>query len=160
MSEPTMATPVTVVSAALLLAGAAYALDAHASDVTMMQAEAWQTAYDMQGDLLTPINRSRLHVLAWHAAAANLCEPLVLDHTSFGQAYATIEHSDAASLSDQEHTYFRQHLGASFGVAVGITIAGATADPETTALFCQEAVAAAEQAPTNHFFVSAELLSD
>jgi len=100
---------------------------------------AWNTFHVMDGGLLPPEGRSTLMLLAWHAAMANLCADIVLDHDRFGRAYATLEHADAASLTSAEHAYFRHHLSVNFGVATGILLAEMAGSHEEVAANCEAA---------------------
>ena len=137
---------------ALAVAGNALADDAQVKQPENREAAAWIAAGAIEGDILTPVQRGQLMSLAWHATAANLCTSLVLDHERFGTAYAGIEHSDAASLSEDEHEYFRHHLAVVFGVTVGIMLAEHAGTPEEVAGFCSEAEEfAKEEAPNNYF---------
>lgn len=125
------------------LAAVALAPPAAAEDPSeaSRNAAAWRAAQALQGDMLPGALHAEFMLLAWHAAAANLCAPLMLDHEKFGAAYATLEHSDAASLSEAEHAYFRHHLAVNFGVAVGIMLAQHSRTPEEVAEFCAAAEA-------------------
>lgn len=113
------------------------------------ESEAWLTAYDMQGGVLTGNQQQHLLTLAWHGAVANLCETLQLDHLKFGQAMAVIEHSDAASMSDDEHEFFRQSLMINYGVSVGIMLAEHADDKEAA---CADALEFAKDEEDVNYF--------
>lgn len=115
---------------------------------------AWNVARAMQGGMLAPGQTARFMLLAWHAAAANLCEDLALDHTAFGVAWADLEHADMASLSDEEHRYFQHHLAVNFGVAVGIMLAEHAGTPQEIADFCHSALAYADDDSHPSFFAA------
>ena len=137
---------------ALAIAGSALADEAQVKDAEKRESAAWAAAATIEGDVLMPTQRGTLMLLAWHATAANLCSSLVLDHERFGTAYATIEHSDAASLSDAEHEYFRHHLAVMLGVSVGIMLAEHAGTPEEVASFCEEAETFAKDATEENYF--------
>ena len=120
------------------------------------ESEAWLTAYDMQGGVLTGNQQHQLLTLAWHGAVANLCEELQLDHLKFGQAMAAIEHSDAASMSDDEHEFFRQSLMINYGVAVGIMLAEHADDKEAT---CTDALEFAKDDEDVNYFDMEDLVA-
>ncbi len=126
--------------AAALLAGLA-ALPAPAQEETEGTPPfeaAWLEAYEMQGDVLTPEQRTELSHLAWHAAVANICDGLALDHAKFGAALGALQHADIATMSDREIAYYEHHLAVNFGVAVGIMLATHTGDAAATEAYCGE----------------------
>lgn len=60
------------------LLAAAPALASEETEGTVPMSPAWLEAYEMQGDVFTPEQRSLLSHLAWHAAVANICDGLSL----------------------------------------------------------------------------------
>jgi hypothetical protein len=120
------------------------------------EALAWEAFHYMDGGLLPPEGRANLVMLAWHAAMANLCHELVLDHERFGAAFATLEHADAASLSGAEHEYFRHHLAVNFGIAVGILLAEMAGSREEVEENCEAARAYASDASAGRIYFDVE----
>ncbi len=134
-----------MVRPALRIAALAVALPAlaqeEAPEVANREAAAWHVHAALMSDMLPPQMQGEFMTLAWHATAANLCADLFLDHERFGTAFARLEHADMASLSSEQHEYFRHHLAVNFGVAVGILLAEHAGTPEEVAAFCEDAVA-------------------
>jgi hypothetical protein len=110
---------------------------------------AWLQAYEMQGNMLTGPQRTALNQLAYHAAAANICEDLVLDRAKFSSGLAALEHADIVSLSDAELEYYQRHLMVNFGVAVGIMLAE---HADNAAAFCEDAHAHMNDPDAVHYF--------
>ncbi len=117
---------------------------------------AWNAFNVMDGGMLRPNDRTTLISLAWHAAMANLCPGIFLDHEKFGAAYVTIEHADFASLTAAEHEYFRHHLAVNFGVATGILLAEMGGTPEEIAARCAEVHIYAENSTLGPVFFDVE----
>ena len=117
---------------------------------------AWLAAETLRGGVLAPEHESAFMLLAWQAAAASLCPEVALDHARFGIGYARLEHADIASLSDEEHAFFRHHLAVSFGVAVGILLAELGATDETRDAACADALALRDGPAETHAFATAE----
>ncbi len=110
---------------------------------------AWLQAYEMQDNVFTGPQRTALNQLAYHAAAANICEGLVLDRAKFSTGLAALEHADIVSLSDDELDYYHRHLLVNFGVAVGIMLAEHADD---AAVFCEDARAHMNDPDAVHYF--------
>jgi hypothetical protein len=120
------------------LLAAAPALASEETEGTVPMSPAWLEAYEMQGDVFTPAQRSLLSHLAWHAAVANICDGLSLDHARFGAALGGLEHTDAVAMSDDELRYYEHHVAVNFGVAVGLFLATHDFGDAETEEYCRE----------------------
>ena len=69
---------------------------------------------------------------------------------------AAIEHSDAASMSDDEHEFFRQSLMINYGVSVGIMLAEHADDKEAT---CADALEFAKDEEDVNYFDMEDLVA-
>ncbi|MEO0821929.1 MAG: hypothetical protein AAF074_16065 [Pseudomonadota bacterium] len=121
---------------------------------------AWNAFNVMDGGILRPADRTTLISLAWHAAMANLCPGIFLDHERFGAAFATIEHADYASLTAAEHAYFRHHIAVNFGVATGILLAEMGGTPEEIVARCAEVHLYAENSTLGPIYFDVEATLD
>ncbi len=165
-----MMRPIVIAVAAALVATPLAAQDTAESEETTdgealvhpenREHAAWNAFNVMDGGMLRPTDRTMLVSLAWHAAMANLCPGIFLDHERFGAAYATIEHADYASLTGEEHEYFRHHLAVNFGVATGILLSEMGGTPEEIVARCAEVHIYAESSTLGPIFFDVEATID
>ena len=97
---------------------------------------AWLEAAEMRDGVLDDGQQALLLQLAYHAAAGNLCDGLVLDDARFATAFEQLRHGDHATMSDEERRYFERHLLVQYGVAVGLFLGEASQRPDA---FCADA---------------------
>lgn len=116
-------------------------------------ASSWLEAYEILGGILTPEQQMELNQIAYQAAAANVCEFLILDDERFIMAFESLARQASAEMSAEEVDYFHDHLLVSFGVFVGLQLADHNND---TGAFCTEATTYAEDPEEPHLFEAAE----
>ena len=78
---------------------------------------------------LTPEQTTRLQLIAYQSAIADVCEGFDLDDAKFAAAFETLAPVDAAKMSDAQKAYHDQHILVIFGVLVGGELGAMAEDP-------------------------------
>jgi hypothetical protein len=68
---------------------------------------------------LTPDQFTKLQVIAYQSAIANVCEGFTIDEAKFNKAFEALAPVDAARMSDDQKAYHDKHILVIFGVLVG-----------------------------------------
>ena len=124
-----------------------------AATPNLRHGQSWLEAYEILGGILTPEQQLELNQLAYQAAAANVCEVLILDDEKFIMAFESLVVEAGAEMSAEEIDYFHDHILVSFGVFVGLQLADHNNDK---AAFCTDATAYADDTEEPHVFEAIE----
>lgn len=119
----------TVVTAAL--APAAYAAPPRTGFVR-------EQALSLIEGALTPEQTTKLQLIAYQSAIANVCEGFNIDAARFATAFEALAPVDAAKMSDDQRAYHDKHILVIFGVLVGGELSAIGDDP---AAACEQAAA-------------------
>ena len=103
-------------------------------------------AIDMIDGLLNDAQIGHVQSLAYQAAVASSCEGFVIDAAKFGSAFEKLVHESEEDMTDEQKTYFEQHLLFVYGVFVGGELAHVAEDPGMACAMAMEAKADPEAA--------------
>ena len=78
---------------------------------------------------LTPEQTTKLQLIAYQSAIANVCEGFDIDPPTFATAFDALAPAAAAEMTDDQKAYHDQHLLVIFGVLVGGELAAIGDDP-------------------------------
>jgi len=78
-----------------------------------------EQALAMVEGALTPEQFTKLQLIAYQSAIANVCEGINLDEAKFNKAFEALSPVDAAKMSDEQKAYHDKHILVIFGVLVG-----------------------------------------
>ena len=108
--------PLSCMSLALALAVAGSFAAQAASPKTGFVRE---QALAMVEGALTPDQFTKLQLIAYQSAIANVCEGINLDEAKFNKAFEALAPVDAAKMSAEQKAYHDKHILVIFGVLVG-----------------------------------------
>jgi hypothetical protein len=139
-----LANVAAAVSFIAVLAGAAPArAEDHRLDA------AWKAALDDHEDVVTEQQHAVTNAIAYHAAAAKLCDGIDLDTDTVGEAVNGIAGASDAALTDDQRLQRLADFLVTLGTAKGIFLAEGALQQEQ---FCEEAMAAKADPENQHFW--------
>ncbi|EPE95751.1 hypothetical protein [Rhizobium grahamii] len=95
-------------------------------------------AIDLLERALTQEQQTKLQLVAYQTAIADVCLGFTLDDAKMGKAFEALAPADAAKMSDAQKDYHDKHILVIYGILVGGELAALSDDPS-------EACAAAEK---------------
>lgn len=133
----------------LALALFAAAPDALAETDNHRLDDAWKAALMDQEGVITQQQHATINSIAYHSAAARLCDGIDLDTDKVATAMNAIAASADAALEDEHSLERLTHIVMTLGVAQGLFLAeGSLKKTE----FCADAVSSKSEEGNEHFF--------
>jgi hypothetical protein len=111
--------------------------------------DAWKAALEDLEGVMTEKEHALTNAIAYHAAAARLCDGIELDVDEVGKAINTIAGGSDASLGDDQRMERLSNILLTLGTAKGIFLAEGSLQKEQ---FCKEAMASKADSENDHFW--------
>ncbi|MCO5063477.1 MAG: hypothetical protein M9924_03580 [Rhizobiaceae bacterium] len=78
---------------------------------------------------LTPQQTTKLQLIAYQSAIADVCEGFTIDEAKFSKAFEALAPVEAANMDDNQKAYHDKHILVIFGVLVGGELNAMSDDP-------------------------------